>query len=278
VTNNIFHFLDVKLLINENGKIDTTVYVKPTDKGLYTNFHSHIPQQYKKSVIKTLVTRALKYSSTWANYHREINRIKQILVNNNYPLFMIDNVVNRALDQFFKISDSTLTNKIEYYFRLNNVKHFVKDSDKIKSIITSHVQPTDPSTTVAVVPYYKPRKLSSFFSTRPSIENRNRANVVYKFDCSEAGCNATYVGYTTNTLLKRCKQHRYSSSSINSHYSYDHHMNVPPFDTLINNFSILYSSYCKIDLKIAEAIEIKKNNPYINVKYNESYSLLKIFS
>ena len=61
--NNSFNFLDVKLQRLSNGKIQTSVYVKSTDTGVYTNFQSHTPMQYKRSIIKTLVTRAIKNSS-----------------------------------------------------------------------------------------------------------------------------------------------------------------------------------------------------------------------
>jgi len=100
---------------------------------------------------------------------------------------------------------------------------------------------------------------------------------VYRFDCPKDGCTASYIGYTTNTIMTRCKQHRYSSSSIHTHFQIDHHETPPAADSLINSFSIIYNSNNLIDLKIAEAISIKLHNPYINVKYNENYSLLKLF-
>ena len=57
MTHNIFHFLDVKLTIDDMGNITTYVYIKPTDKGVYTNYLSHMPDTYKKFIMKTLVIR-----------------------------------------------------------------------------------------------------------------------------------------------------------------------------------------------------------------------------
>lgn len=58
---------------------------------------------------------------------------------------------------------------------------------------------------------------------------------------------------------------------------YDHSMSPPNYDILINNFKILHSISVNINLKIAEALEIKYKNPFINVKYNDHYQLLKLF-
>ena len=85
MTDNTFHFLDVKLTIDDMGNITTSVYTKPTDKGVYINYLSHMPDTYKKSIIKTLVIRAIKCSSNWLTFNSEIDRIKQVLVNNNFP-------------------------------------------------------------------------------------------------------------------------------------------------------------------------------------------------
>ena len=61
--NNSFHFLDVQFTITENV-IDTSVYIKPTDRGMYSNCSSHTLESYKISIIKTLVNRAIKVSSS----------------------------------------------------------------------------------------------------------------------------------------------------------------------------------------------------------------------
>ena len=92
-----FHFLDVSLKQLPDGGFDTSVYVKPTDKGLYTNYGSHIPDQYKRSVISSLVNRALKICSSPQSRASEIKRITQLLVNNGYPQFLIDKIISAKM-------------------------------------------------------------------------------------------------------------------------------------------------------------------------------------
>ena len=115
------------------------------------------------------------------------------------------------------------------------------------------------------------------FSTRTKQPENSRNNVVYQYDCSQDRCKASYVGYTTNALNVRVKQHRYESSSIYQHLARDHSMLPPIFDLFVNDFKILYSFQDSLTLRIAEAIHIKNTNPFINVKYNELYDFLSLF-
>ena len=54
-------------------------------------------------------------------------------------------------------------------------------------------------------------------------------------------------------------------------------MSPPKYENFITNFKILHSISKNINLKIAEALEIKFKNPLINVKYNDHYQLMKLF-
>ena len=110
-----------------------------------------------------------------------------------------------------------------------------------------------------------------------SINLENRSNVVYKFTCNEGTCNASYYGYTTQTLRNRVKQHRRQESSIYQHYTHDHNILPPSYDEIIQLFSIEFQSSELYNLKVAEAINIKTLRPFINVKYNELYDVLKLF-
>ena len=131
---------------------------------------------------------------------------------------------------------------------------------------------------ISIRPYYKPLKISSYFSLRERKDLLGSSNVVYQFLCPEAGCNATYIGYTTNTLRTRALQHRYSSSNIYSHFQFDHQSGPPLLgDSWLSCFSILHRFSNKTDLLIAESLEIKNRKPVINTKYNELYSFLCLY-
>ena len=155
----------------------------------------------------------------------------------------------------------------------------IKQNESIlKKIVKEHVKPVNTKSKVTVKAFYKSFKLSSAFSTRPRKTDSLRNRVVYQFECSQDGCKASYIGYTTGTLERRNKQHRYNPSSIYQHFTEEHQTIVPGTDTINNHFKILHQFSDTLDLKIAESISIRETNPYINVKFNEMSNNLNLYS
>ena len=52
----------------ENERFTTSVYCKPTDKGIYCNYFSFTADTYKRYVVKTLAFKALKYTTNWTDF------------------------------------------------------------------------------------------------------------------------------------------------------------------------------------------------------------------
>ena len=50
-------FLDVKLIVNNDGSLRLQIYRKPTHTDQYLMFDSHHPLEHKLSVIRTLLSR-----------------------------------------------------------------------------------------------------------------------------------------------------------------------------------------------------------------------------
>lgn len=254
------------------------VYIKPTDTGSYSNFNSHIPIPYKKSIIKTLVNRALKYCSTWDSLHQEFNRIKQVLSNNQFPQAIVEQIINKAVNKHISPENNNSDSKIQLFVRLTSIDKFKQDKKQLRSIVKQHVKPTNSDQNIDVIPYYKPTKLISSFSTRPRKTPLETTHVVYQFSCPVDRCNSVYVGYTTCRLERRIQQHKYNNSSIHSHLQIDH-PDHPPLSTtsMQSSFKIVHSNNNIIDLKILEAIAIRELNAYINVKYNELSQFLNLY-
>ena len=93
------NFLDVKLNVSSDGSFTTSVYTKVTDTGLYANFKSHTPENYKASVVKIPVARGTSNCLTWHTCHVELNRLRQVFFNNGYPQALVDKVGNNKLAQ-----------------------------------------------------------------------------------------------------------------------------------------------------------------------------------
>ena len=275
--NETFNFLDLKLNIGLSGNITTDVYIKPTDSGSYSDFNSYIPESYKKSVIKTLVHRAIRYTSTWQEFNTEINRIKQTLANNSYPQSITENIIKNIVNKYITPTDPVSEgDSTQVFVRIHSLPNFTRNSVTLRKILHEHVKPSGQNRTIKPLFYFKPRKLLSFFSTRPIKSTSQQSRVVYQFTCSEGSCNATYLGYTTCTISNRARNHRYNSS-IRKHYETDHDCMPPPHDTFVNQFSILEKYRSRTELRIAEALLIKQFNPIINVKFNEMSNFFNLY-
>ena len=146
----------------------------------------------------------------------------------------------------------------------------------LRSIVKEHVKPADNNKSIRLHAYFKPFKLKSMFPTRPRKNAPHTSHVVYQFSCNLDGCNASYIGYTTCTMERRAKQHRYKGSGIHDHLKIDHEMSTIP-NNIIDQFKVIHKSSDKINLRIAEALLIKLNNPYINVKFNEMSNFLNVY-
>lgn len=119
-SNKQLNFLDININ-NALNNHTTSVYIKKTNNGSCLNFISLCPLQYKIGTIKTFLHRAFVICSTWENFHLEVIRIKQLLINNNFPIYLIDKIINNFLKTKFEqniINKSTSNeNIIKIYFK-----------------------------------------------------------------------------------------------------------------------------------------------------------------
>ena len=70
--NGSLSFLDVKIF-RENDKFVTSVFRKETFSGVYTNFISFIPLEYKFGLVHTLLNRCFNSSSDFLKFHHEVD-------------------------------------------------------------------------------------------------------------------------------------------------------------------------------------------------------------
>ena len=166
-TNKFLPFLDV-LDKNERRIFTNSVYSKKTATGLFTQYNSFTPFSYKIGLIKCLVHRAFKISSSYIIFHNEINKIKNILEKNMYPIFVIDNQIKRFLEmQYTTINnENTVNNNKKVYLKLPYIGTFSNATKiKLNQICDKYCKNTN------VVVAFSPLKIGSFFSCKDSIPN-----------------------------------------------------------------------------------------------------------
>ncbi|CAF1257713.1 unnamed protein product [Rotaria sp. Silwood1] len=97
-------FLDV-FLTNNHGILSTSVYHKPSAEPSVVPFISEHPSHTFVNIIKTGLTRAVRYSSTFEIFNNERLYVKLTLLYNGYPSSLIETQFRRFFSEY--ISSST---------------------------------------------------------------------------------------------------------------------------------------------------------------------------
>ena len=100
-------FLDTLCSI-ENNKIEIDLYKKETDKNQYLLLNSCHPKAVTKNVPFSLSLRIVRICTSYENRIKNLNQLKVLLKERNYPDHVIDPAVSRAL----KISRSEALKKV----------------------------------------------------------------------------------------------------------------------------------------------------------------------
>ena len=276
-------FLDT-LVRRCNDSFVSSVFVKETNNGDCLNFNSICPERYKTGVIKTLLHRAFHICSNWDNFHNEVERLKQLLTNNNFPISIIDKTLKQFLEKrVTNEQPSPTSSHITLYFQGQMCRNYKVEEKQLSSTINKNVKPTNEDDKLKLVVYYRTRKLRELFIRNKPAASKNkniasRHHVVYAYSCNLEGCNASpkYIGYTTCTVDERFRMHA-QNGSIKRHLVDKHGMIRVPKNDLIPSIKILGSCNTKGRLRMLEAIMIKDMKPSLNSQEEGCDRLLKIF-
>ena len=94
-TNGKLPFVGIEIC-KKGCKLVTSVNRKPTNTGLLLHHQSHVDNRYKRSLVKTMLNRAFRLSSTWNLFTTECERPKLIFSELKYP----DSLINSTIAHF----------------------------------------------------------------------------------------------------------------------------------------------------------------------------------
>ena len=260
-------------------KLETTVYRKNTNTGECLNYKSICPERYKKSVISNYLHRAYSICSNWTDLTTELQRIKQILVNNNFPNSIIDSsiksFIDRKMENPIDRNSQEKQETIKLFYKNQMTGTYKMTEKEINQIITQNVKPNSDAKLKLFI-YYKNKKLRQLFIKNNPQKSNESHHVIYKYTCDQAQCtaaHANYIGHTTTTLKERFKQH----SSIKKHFQSIHKRNITGSE-MMKNVEVLCRASDKRTLSILEALMIQKLKPLINLQVGDFNRTLKIFA
>ena len=104
-------FLDILITPDKDGRLETTVYRKPTYMDQYLQWDSHHPISSKYSVVGTLHHRARTICSSNKLLQHEENHLSKALRNCNYPIWALNRVKIKMNNPAHKKKNKTSTNQ-----------------------------------------------------------------------------------------------------------------------------------------------------------------------
>lgn len=263
------HFLDIE--ISPDG---LSIFRKDTNTGLYTNYNSFTPWNYRKAWIRSLVNRATRICSP-EKLKEEINTARKFASWNGFPRYITNSIIKYA--QKPKQNKEEMDDPVIIWLRIpyagsagenlvsnlkRKLKHCFKKNINFKFNVT-----------------YSTHKIAFYTNMKDTTPQMYKSNIVYKFTCP--GCNAAYIGKTERNLFQRCNEHATTKdSAIYNHMkecSELHYLNtlltlnLDSFDsrdisieTVKNNTKVIDSSDNWSKLLIKEALYIKSEKPLLN--------------
>ncbi|XP_057302827.1 uncharacterized protein LOC130636990 [Hydractinia symbiolongicarpus] len=249
-------FLDVSVSRNES-KFVTSIYRKPTFSGVYTNYNSFLPEEYKTGLIMTLIFRIFKIVSDFSRFHLEMQDLRNILLRNGYPSSLIDQCIKSFLDRMFQ--DKKVFSTVPKSEVLIILPYLGNISLKLRTHLVKTFDKHLPCCKLRVI-FKSGCRIGNFFRFKDRVSKALRSKVVYKYQCD--GCNAIYYGKTMRHLKVRACEHMAVSAltgksvkSINPSAVLEHVVfckNRPSLD----NFSIISSASNNFDLELKESLLI----------------------
>lgn len=193
-------YLDMRIYREHNGII-TDWYTKNIASGRLINYHSTQPMGQKTNTAINLIKKVVKISDN-KFLQKNITKIKDILLNNNYPQKIITNLIKRATNEESRESRMNKTSGITKFLSLSYIPKLT-ESKQIKELIDDET---------VLVAHKANNTISSLFTTtKTKIEKIQQSNVVYEIECvgnDNETCGKVYVGTTKRSLGTRINEHK----------------------------------------------------------------------
>ena len=259
-----FPFLDIQIS-REKGTFVTSVYRKSTFSGVYTNFNSFLPLEYKFGLIYTLLFRCFTLVSDFSKFHLEVEKLKSFLLKNGYSSNFIDTCIRKFLDKKFSsktdnfdVPKKELTIVLPF---LGSVSYIIKT--QLNKTINRHLK----FCKLRVI-FKTNNRLSNYFRFKDVIPEPIRSCQIYKFSCRS--CNASYIGKTVRHMKVRVSEHQgisprtgkvvkgTLSTAVRDHMLFCDHR------VAWDDFKVLGNESNNFLLELKESLFIKRDQPILN--------------
>ena len=162
-----------------------------------------------------MLHRAYKISSNEEIFQLEVNRLKQVFSNNNYPMHVIEKIITNFTGekQSRQEAPQTTGDKIKLYYENQMNNQYKKDEKIMKDIIRKNVKPANENDKMELIIYYRNIKTKHLIMKNNIASNNNdplsKSWSLSKFTCPHEDCElltSSNIGMTRNTINKRLEQ------------------------------------------------------------------------
>ena len=244
-------FLDILITPEEDGSLKTSVFRKKTCTDLYLQWDSHhiIPSKY--SMAGTLFHRANTICSTPQLLQKEEEHLFKALTRCKYLAWAIKRTKMKSQKPNTRRTRRTQTGQNTNQNNLYMVMPYHQGlSERIKRTCNKF----------GVQVHFKGGQTIKSLLMAPKDKDpiTSKSGVIYRYKCSEHGCNEEYIGESARNFADRFKEHQKSPSLI-----FDHH-NITGHNINVTNFSIVGREDHNLTRAMKEALFIRVNDPSLN--------------
>ena len=175
--------------------------ISSSSTATYTNI------SVERGLIYSLLNWYFRICSFYHIFHSEVLKLKEVFVNNGYPVALFDRCLSIFLDKIFSppISNITVSKRVVHFCLPFTGVHSLQIQTKLIKLVSSCFPQID----LRVV--LKPgKRLSFFFQFKDPIPKFPKSHVVYQFKCQ--CCATLYIGQTRRHLCTRISEHMGISS------------------------------------------------------------------
>ena len=178
------------------------MYHKKTFTGVYLNWTSLTSRKYKVGLIKCLLDRIWKICSTENDRAAEIEQLRRILEQNEFPQTVVESEISRYMAR--KTSENVTEPSAEQgkpgkrFIVLPFVHRNAGDFGiRLKKLVKVNYPQVEFN-----VAFKAPKTIGELFPFKDNVKNtEDKSLVVYKIKCKE--CGAEYIGKTERMLCHR---------------------------------------------------------------------------
>lgn len=203
----ILPFLDVAIHRTEEGKLDFSIYRKPTHTDRYITSDSHHNGSHKQAAFHSMVHRMYNIPMSNENVEKEKNYIFDVAEKNGYGRKFVEKIMRKHELGLVRQNSTTLQPIKEAPDRRICVPYFPAFTNKLKSVLGKHniELVTSSSTLKSYICKYK--------DSTPLLQKSG----IYCIECAE--CDLSYIGQTKRPITTRIQDHVRHTEKEETYYS-----------------------------------------------------------